>query len=180
MLDPFGFTRLMVPRLLLLGSALHCSFGVTVPDAVKLSVPAWLPRSWVPEPVKICTWLPLPCTTRTSISLDSWSMAWSRWSSSAAVALSFELVVASCWLMLAICCSAVLACWTSVAIPWSACVRSDWMLAVALLSCWASVWAALIVAPSAEVELGVVASACTAEVRLLNTESSVVPDPGWP
>ena len=82
--------------------------------------------------------------------------------------------------MLAICCKALLACCTSLAMPMSAWLRSDWMLAVALLSCAASACAALIVWLCAADELGEVDSACTALVKLLNTESSVVEEPGWP
>ena len=64
--------------------------------------------------------------------------------------------------------------------PWSAWLRSDWMLLVALLSCCAKACAAATVWLCAADELGDVDNACTVEVKVLNTESSEVLDPGWP
>jgi hypothetical protein len=52
------------------------------------------------------------------------------------------------------------------------------MVAFAPLSCYAKACAALIVRLCAADELGEVDSACTELVKLLNTESSVVLEPG--
>jgi len=84
---------------------------------------------------KMLTWLPLPGTTRISISLASWSISVSRWSSSEAEVLPWSGGAATFALIAAMLCNRLLALVTVSLRPCSQFERRFWTVVVSPLSC---------------------------------------------
>ena len=93
---------------------------------------------------------------------------------------SAAFAVATCLLIVAICCRALLADCTSAEMPCSAAARIVWMPLLIVLSCRVSNWAELTAVLWAANEFGLAASDCIAVVKLLNRVSTPLAEPGAP